>query len=282
MTELLELSGGIIGRRQHPELITRLDAAKRRKELVAVLPGVLAHPDVARDWRTIFRAVPLWDEDAFVFGEAAAATTFWPELTPQVVQIGGRRARFRKPGVTVSERIVPPELITRMAGVNIVEPALTAIDLVPQHSGDVIDRALRSRMATLPDMYRALDLTPGRSGNIDRRRMLLDSRGLPWSEAERLSHRHLRGAGITRWHANVPILCNGHTYYGDIVMDDRPVVLEIDGRVHLRPDVFESDRRRGNDMLLAGKHVLHFTWLMLNHESRWFIETTRSAIDMFS
>lgn len=282
ITELLDLSGGIIGRRHYPELITRLDAAQRRKELVAVLPGVLAHPDVARDWRTIVRAVPLWDDDAIVFGDAGAALTFWPELTPGPVEVAGRRARFRKPGVTVSERAIPPELIVRIAGVAVAAPALTAIDLVPRYGGDAIDRALRSRMTTLADMYRALDLTPGRPGNADRRRMLLDSRGEPWSEAERLSHRLLRRAGLTRWHANVPIVCHGHTYFEDIAMDDCPVVLEIDGKVHLRPDAFETDRRRGNDLLLAGRHVLHFTHLMLTQEPDGFIDTTLSAIELFS
>lgn len=282
IAELLEFSGGVIGRRQYPELITRLDAARRRGELRAVLPGVYAHPDVARDWRTLVRAVALWDVNAVVVGEASAALTFWPELVPGTVEVACRRARFRQPGVSVCERTVPPELVVCRAGVNITTPALTALDLISRHGGDPIDRALRSRMVPLDAMYRALELTPGRRGNVDRRRMLLDSRAEPWSEAERLSHRLLRGAGITRWHANVPIVCHGNKYFQDIAMDDCPVAVEIDGKVHLRPEVFESDRRRGNELLLAGKQVLHFTWRMLTDEPGWFVATTQSAVALFS
>ena len=282
IAELMDYSGGIIGRRQHPDLVTRLNAARRRGEIISVLPGVYAHPDLADDWLTRARAVPLWDENAHVVGSAAAALTFWPDLRPDTIAVAGHRGRFQHRGFTASSRIVPPELVTRSAGIAISTPALTAVDLTPRHGGDVIDRVLRSRMATLPALYRALELTPGRRGNVDRRRLLLDSRGEPWSEAERLSHRLLRGAGMTRWHANVPVVCNGHKYFQDILMDDCPVVLEIDGKVHLLPEMFESDRRRGNELLLIGRRVLHFTWLMLNAEPDWFISTTRGAIDLAS
>ena len=41
---------------------------------------------------------------------------------------------------------------------------------------DAIDRALRTRTATLPGMYEALRLTGNRIGNPERMRLLLDSR----------------------------------------------------------------------------------------------------------
>jgi very-short-patch-repair endonuclease len=170
----------------------------------------------------------------------------------------------------------------RTAGTNVASPALTALDLVSRYGGDPIDRALRSRMTTLAGMQRAIDITPGRRGNSDRRQMLLDSRGEPWSEGERLAHRHLRAAGLTRWHANVPILCESTTYFQDIAMDDCPVVVEVDGKIHMRPDLFESDRRRGNYLLLAGKQVLHFTWRMVNDEPDWFVGMTRRAMEIHS
>lgn len=281
--ELLHGSGGVIGRHQYPELATRLNAAVRRGGLVAVLPGVYALPDVASDWRTLVRAVALWDANAVIVEEAAAALSFWPGLVPRVVEVAGRRARCEcNRAIRFSRRAVPPELVVRVAGVNIASPALTALDLAARRGGDVIDRALRSRMATLPGLHRALELATGRRGNAERRRLLVDSRGEPWSEAERLGHRHLRAAGITRWHANVPIVCDGHRFFQDIAMDDCPVVIEIDGRVHLREDVFESDRRRGNYLLLAGKQVLHFTWRMVNDEPGWFVDTVRRAIERYS
>jgi very-short-patch-repair endonuclease len=282
LIELLHPCGGVIGRRHYPELATQMDSALRRGELVGILPGVYAHRDVATDWRTLVRAVAAWDERAVIVGEAPAALTYWPELTPQTVEVAGRRARLKVPGISFSRRSVPAELVVQLAGVKMSSPALTALDLVPRHGGEGIDRALRSRMTTLPAMHRALQLTPGRDGNTDRRLMLLDSRGNPWSEGERLAHRLLRGAGITRWHANVPIICDGHTFFQDIAMDDNPVVIEVDGKIHLREDLFEYDRRRGNYLLLEGKQVLHFTWRMLNDEPAWFVSMTERAIDRYA
>lgn len=281
LSELLHLSAGVVSRRRYPELATQFDHLCRRGDLVAALPGVYVHRDVSRDWRTLARAVGEWDERAVIVGEAAAALTFWPELTPRTLEVAGRRATFRRPGFTISRRVVPGELVTRIGGARIASPALTAIDLVPRHGGDAIDRALRSRMATLAGMHRAMELTPSRDGNTDRRLMLLDSRDEPWSGAERLTHRVFRGAGITGWHTNVPIVCDGHQFFQDVAFDDIPVVVEIDGRVHLRPDIFETDRRRGNYLLLAGKQVLHFTWMMVNTEPGWVVEITQRAVRAF-
>lgn len=280
--ELLRQSAGVVGRRRYPELADQLDYLCRRGVLTAILPGVYAHRDVASDWRTMVRGVCEWDERAVIIREPAAALTYWPELKPTTVEVAGRRAYFRRRGITFTRRTIPPELIVQVAGVRMTSPALTALDLVSSHGGDAIDRALRSRMATLEGMHQALELTPSRTGNADRRLMLLDSRDKPWSEAERLSHRLMRDGGITGWRTNVPIVCDGHLFYQDIAMDDCPLVIEIDGRIHLRADVFEADRFRGNCLLLAGKQVLHFTWLMLTRRPDWFLSTTRRAIDLLS
>jgi very-short-patch-repair endonuclease len=59
---------------------------------------------------------------------------------------------------------------------------------------------------------------------------------------------------------------------------NKPVVVEIDGRIHLTPGVFESDRLRGNDLVLAGKPTLHFTYRMLKDDERMVIDTTIRAL----
>lgn len=282
VSELLDQTGGIATRRKHPELANELDSVRRTGELESALPGVYVHRDLASDWRVLARAVREWDAQAMVAGDAAAALSFWPELKPQTVEVVGRRTQFRSSKISVSRRIVPPDLVVERNGVRMTAPALTAMDLVPRYGGDSIDRALRSRMATLDGMREALNATPGRVGNADRRLMLLDSRDEPWSGGEREAHRLLRAGGITGWHTNVPIMCDGHKFYLDIAMDDCPVVIEIDGRIHLREDIFESDRVRGNCLLLAGKQVLHYTWLMLDRQPEWVLTTVRRAIDMWS
>lgn len=279
LASLLERSGGVISRRAYPQLGTAIDWHVRRGDLVRVLPGVycLSHTD---GWRARVDAATVWNKSAIITGEAAAALTFWPDRSPNTVLLAGVQSKSTWPGFTMSSRVVPPTLTIRLGRRRISTADLTAIDLVPEFGADVIDDALRSRMATLGGMRRALALTPDRTANPRRTAVLLDSTGEPWSAGERLAHRHLRAAGIHRWRANVPIVCGGRTYYQDIAMDDCPVVIEVDGKVHMRPDVFESDRRRGNDLLLAGKHVLHFTYAMLRDEADWFVACTRSAIEM--
>ncbi len=278
ITDLLERTGGVVSRRAFPELAGQFDTLRRHRILLSVLPGVYVHRDVASDWRTRCTAVAQWDPDALIVSEAAAALTFWPRYQPSTIEVVGRRTTFRRQGFRFSERTVPAEFVTTSHGIRISDPAFTAVDLIPWHGGDVIDDALRSRMATLPAMHRAAALTPGRRQNADRRAMLLDSRDEPWSRGERLAHRCLRSAGITGWRTNVRIVCGGHVYFLDIAMEDCPVVIEVDGRIHARSDLFESDRERGNHLLLAGKQVLHFTTRMLTRDPDGCMAMVRAAL----
>jgi very-short-patch-repair endonuclease len=223
-------------------------------------------------------AVYWWDPRAVVVGEAAAAMTLWPELEPRRGEVATPRAVRSRAGFAFTRRNIPSELVIQRAGVRLAAPALTALDLVPEHGGDVIDRALRSRVTTLAEMRRALELSGHRVGNEARRLALLDSRSEPRSAAERLAHRLLRAAGIDAWPAKVPVVCDGQTFYLDIAMDRCPVVVEIDGKDHLRADMFDYDRWRGDLLLLAGKRVLHFTWKMLVDKPEWVVDTVRRAI----
>lgn len=102
---------------------------------------------------------------------------------------------------------IVPSLVRQVAGCRVTVPALTALDLALDVGGQAIDRVLRLRRASLDDMAEALRLTNGRSGNAERRQLLLDSRDEPWSEAEREGHRLLRSAGIVGWRGNLPVHC---------------------------------------------------------------------------
>jgi very-short-patch-repair endonuclease len=183
-----------------------------------------------------------------------------------------------RPGLTFAQRIIPPELVEHRGGLRFTVQEFTAIDLAADRGGEAIDRALRSRMVTLEGMYQALRLTPCRPGNRDRRLIMLDSRDEPWSAAERLAHRLFRSAGITGWRSNVPFRFEDRSYFLDMAFRNTPDVVEIDGRIHLTPGVFESDRLRGNDLVLAGKPTLHFTYRMLKDDERMVIDTTIRAL----
>lgn len=255
---------GVIARRDHPGLAGAIKSLKAAGHLAPVLPGVYVVPELQEDFRTRIMAAVCWDPDVVLTGETAARLTFWKELTSPVVECAVRWQRADQRGYVFSRRAVPPELVIERGRLRIADPALTALDLCASRGGDGIDRALRTRATTLDRMRRAFELTPDRAGNRDRRWLLLDSRDEPWSAAERLCHRLLRDARVHGWKANWPVHVRGSTYYLDVAFPRLKIVLEIDGRLHEEdPDIFEHDRWRQNDLVLAGWAVLRFTWRML-------------------
>lgn len=247
--------------------------------LTPVLPGVYAESDLAEHPDTRIRAVGLWSGSAVLTGTAAARLTFWPDVEVGPVTVANTSSRCAAHGYRMSRRRVPPHLIHSIDNLRCTSPALTALDLVPTHGTDVLDTALRSRRVTLSQLRETLSSTKGRVGNSHRAAAVLDSRDNPWSPAEREAHRLLRSGGITGWVANYPLPMLGVIYYLDIAFPSARVAVEVDGRVHNRDLVFESDRYRQNDIIMAGWRVLRFTWTMLTRYPMVVLATIRRALE---
>ena len=254
---------GLVVRAEHPELRGATERLLRSGELVPVLPGIYTAPLRAGD-RVVRLLAVARDPDAVFVERTAAQLTFWPKLSGDEICCAARRGMKHRAGFRFDRRHVPSELVHERRGLRMTVPALTALDLCTDVGGDAIDRALRTRTATLAGLHRAFELTGNRRGNRDRRALLLDSRDEPWSEAERLAHRLLRGAGITGWRANRKVVIEGNIYYLDVAFPALKLAVEIDGRLHeTDEDLFESDRWRQNALVLEGWMVLRFTWAML-------------------
>jgi very-short-patch-repair endonuclease len=272
------LAGGLVVRRQHPELAGAIDWALRTRRLKAVLPGVYALPELAHLPDTRIRAVCLRHPDAVLLTAAAARASFWPQVPLNQIRVSVPTL-LASNGFVFTRRRIPPELVIQQRGLRFTNPALTAIDMATFQCSDAIDRVLRARAATLPGMYEALRLTGNRIGNPERMRLLLDSRDLPWSAAERLGHRILRRACICGWRANLPVFLAGRLYYIDIAFPLLKVAIEIDGRLHEEDlDIFESDRWRQNALVADGWRVLRFTWAMLKEHPEAVVAAVRAAI----
>jgi very-short-patch-repair endonuclease len=128
-------------------------------------------------------------------------------------------------------------------------------------------------------MYEALRMTPHRTGNLERLRLLIDSRNEPWPAAERLSHRLLRAAGITGWQTNLPVEIDSELFHLDIAFTKQKLAIEIDGRLHeTDEELFESDRWRQNALVAEGWRVLRFTWAMLQDCPDVFVSAILSAL----
>ena len=220
-----------------------------------------------------------YDPIAVLTEAAAASVSFWPRVSVETVTCAVRGRRAPQPGYHFVRRAIPPELVVERAGLRYTAAALTALDLCDSFGGDAIDRVLRTRQATLPQLHHAMELTAARVGNPARRQLLLDSRDEPWSAAERLLHRLLRSAGITGWRANRSLPIAGSTYYPDALFLRERLVLEVDGRkFHSEPEVFETDRWRQNQLVLEGWCVLRFTYAMLSERPAEVLEMIRRAL----
>lgn len=277
--DIMAASRGVISRRAHPELLGTLDRLKRTGRLTPVFPGVYCDPAKSGDLATQLLALPWWEPDAVVTGRLAAKLTFWSDLLALRLTVALPRVRRAPRGIEVVKRVIPPELVVERGTWRLTSPALTALDLSAELGGDAIDAALRSRRVTLEQLHEAFRLTPGRRGNQDRHRLLLDSRDEPWSEAERETHRLLRAAGIQGWGSNYPIWLHGQRYYVDVGFPAIKLAVEIDGRqFHTGSEVFESDRWRQNNLVLAGWTVLRFTWDMVTKFPDQVIAAIRRAM----
>ena len=277
--------GGVVRRREHPELATTFDRLLRIKELTAVLPGVYAPTAVATDVAVRTAAVAAWSADAVIIGHAAARLTFWPEVKIDAVALALRVGHdFKHDGFQLQRRTIPVDwIVERNVGggrtLRFTAPALTAVELAGELGGEPIDQALRTGQATLADMQSALDAVKGRVGNVTRRRLVWESRDTPWAESERLAHQLLRDAGVLGWTGNEKVSVNGCNYFIDICFRRPKVAIEIDGLDHqLDIATFVRDRERQNALVLAGWTVLRFTWRDLNDHPHRFVAQVRSAL----
>ncbi|WP_375429775.1 endonuclease domain-containing protein [uncultured Friedmanniella sp.] len=270
---------GLVVRREHPEQAATVDWLVRTGRLAPVLPGVYAAPERAPLTDVRMRAACRAYPDAVLTGAAAARCSFWPDAPLTTVDVAVGHKVAARSGYDLSRRVVPADLVVESAGLRFTSPALTAIDMASFDWAEPIDRALRSRTATLAGMHEALLATGSRTGNAARRRLLLDSRDEPWSEAERRAHRVLRAAGLRGWRSNRPVVVGGQLYFIDIAFGRSKLAIEIDGRLHeLDEDVFESDRWRQNALVRAGWRVLRFTWTMIVDHPEIVVQEIRFAL----
>lgn len=256
----------------------RLDHLVRTGQLTRVLPGVYTVPELAADPVILARAFTTAHPDAIVTGKAAAALTFWPELTCARVEVVGR-APVRNPLFAVRRTHIPAELVDHVHGIPVTRPALTALELCTSDLGpDAVDRALLRSWVTLPELHRTLELLPHRPGNTLRRQLLRDTATFGCSVLERRAHRLLRSAGITEWVANRRFRIGGSTIVPDIRFTRLRLILEFDGYAyHHQRDVFETDRSRDNLVQIHRFIALRFTDRSLE-DGKDFVRQVRAAM----
>lgn len=228
--------------------------------LARVLPGIYRDARATPTSALLARALALHSPRAVVCGRAAAAMTWWPSLAvPWVDALRPVNAR-PVPGYRWTNGTVDERLVLRSSGLALACPALSVLDLLPELGGAVLDRALRTRATSLDAVRDALVRTPGRRGNGVRAALLDDSRDEPWSEAERLLHRIIRGLRLPwGFRGNHRVHTGPGDRYLDAALPALRLAFEVDGyEFHADAESFEEDRLRIAELALVGWQVYPF------------------------
>lgn len=278
LTELL--SDELVVRVPRPlrDQATRLVRSGRA---VRLLPGILALPEAADDWRAMAVGIQLRDPDAVLTGNVAARLSFDPTAGPIPITFATQRNMRRLPaGFSATERTILPAFRCAAGPLTITTPAMTALDLATEADASPIDLVLRTRSATLGQIRAALDQTPFRAGNTERRQVVLDSAMEPWSEAERMLHRIMRRLSLRHpWYSNHRVQVAGQTYFIDVAVPASRLAIEADGyEFHSSREAFERDRSRQNQLIISGWKVLRFTWRQLHEDPVWCGEQILRAL----
>lgn len=285
---ILDQQHGIIRRRDFPGLAQRLDRLRQQGQLVGLLPGVLVERGTEQLWTVRLLAGLSWlGSDSTLTGYGAARLTFWKSCPCEELSFSTPHSVRRRAGWQVTKTHLPAELIWHRDNIPVSCPAYSAVQLAAGPSGgDVLDRALRSRQATISQMWDALAAMPGYDGNRARRQLLRDSRDRPWSELERAGHRLLRKHRLTGWETNAWVstkqaIDGSMGYFADVLFRRHRLIVEFDGyEFHSGREEFRDDRRRRNMLVLAGYTVLNFTWADVIENPDWVVDCIRRAIRM--
>lgn len=263
----LDLSAGVLARRQHPRLVHAIDHAVRRSELCVLFPGVYCRPEHAHEFAVRALAVSRADPEAILTG-TSAAYAHRPGGTPPALLTAATHKLRPRPGYLFEHRGIPAALVEQHRGILVTSRALTAIDLAAPE-GAALDEALRTGVS-LDALWAAYRLTPQRPGNTLRRHLLVESRDRPWSPAERAAHRALRGAGIHGWRTNLRLDTPVGTVFADLAFPALRLIIEIDGWAHHSSRAsFQRDRRRDRALALVGWVSVRFAASELDDPERF-------------
>ena len=283
---------------------SRLERPSTRSAAAAsgVTDWQLRHPDVVRlsrdtylpaaddgDLRTRLPAVLMTAPPGAVVSHQTAAA-LWRVEVPMVpadepahltVPVGctARNRRDRR----LHRAELPPSDVERWARLPVTSPARTWRDLAavlgPAHLLAVTDQLL-DVLCRPADLEAALARRPSGRGAARARRVLPAADPLVDSPMESVLRWLLHEAGLPR-----PVLqhrvCDDRGRqigFGDLAWPERRVLIEFDGEVHRQRDVFVSDLRRQNRLVLSGWTVLRFSSADVVGRPQDVVATVRAAL----
>ena len=216
---------------------------------------------------------------ATVSGVAAA---WWHELWPKVppvvdVTVPHRRQVETGAGVRIRRRDLTNADRVEVGGLWVTGLPLTVLEAAVALGPDgtaLLDRALQRRVG-FETVLRAHRRNLGRHGSAAASALLVAAADRAASRAERLMIKLLRGAGLAGWQRGLWLM----GYELDFAFEAQRIAVEVDGWAwHWDVERFRGDRRRQNQLELAGWTVLRFTWHDLAHRPEHVIAEIRAAL----
>jgi len=250
-----------------------------------VLGPVLAFRGVVRTPALVDRAAVLAVPDAVLAGPSAARIHGLPVDDPRSWIAVTSPARPRVAGLHILRGELSQYDVEFVGGVLVTSRPRTVFDclriLRDRPAQELLDRALQQRWITVDELAGRVRAFTGRHGVGRLVNLVASASTGTRSTAERVAVRLLRGAGITGWRANAPVLDGEGQLIGagDLVFGAERIIVELDGRAfHTTSDRFERDRRRQNQLIRAGWTVLRFTWRDLTQRPAYVVATIRQLL----
>ena len=260
-----------------------VDRRVENRDWLALARGVYLRADRERTPAVALRAaVYAAGPEAAAWGPSAA---WWHGLLDRApslryVTVPQKRTLARRHGVRVRRRDLQRRDLVVVRGLPVTALPLTVLEAaVELPTGSVLmDRALQ-RHTSLPVLEQAHRRNLGRHGAPRAAHLLCSAREGGHSQAERIFHRLLRGAGFTGWRAHA-MSCG---FEIDVVFDAERVAIEIDGWAwHRDAERHRRDAERQNVLINAGWHVLRFTWHAITQEPDEVVRQIRQALNRTS
>lgn len=247
-------------------------------------------------WRRCSKGVYFVDDREFTdaarvragvwgYGPTAAASgltaAWWHGLTqyaPDIVDVTASRTVHGRchTGTRLRRRDLDPRDVVELRALRVTAKPLTVLEsaIVRPGGAKLLDNALQ-RHVDLRDLWSAQVRNKGRYGSPVARMLLQAAADGARSAAERLLVKLLMKAGITGWKANYPV----GRYKVDVGFPEAMLALETDGwAFHSDAEVFQTDRKRQNAIILLGWQILRFTWLDLTVYPDRVITSIRQAL----
>ena len=281
--------GGVVTREQLRELgVPRrtLDRRIRHRQWIAVGCGVLVAPGTPDSLATRSRIVGLQVPKAVLTGPSTAALTggrVWEGVT-----LGRLPWLIHDRRSAEARYLTHPAVRARRIGPWRVACASDAVvDMIrllpPSESRALAYRAIQCRVLSINQLAAAARHLAHFLGSHQLRAVLVELREGTRSEAERRLVRLVKGAGICGWKGSYRVETATGRYELDLAIPRIRFAVEVDGYAfHSARDRFLHDRRRQNDLVVAGWMILRFTWDDLTAHPERTIQLIREAIEVSS